>query len=193
MQSSQSMKAFVTGLLKDKLSPFYYYHNVEHTLYVTGQATAIGIEEKCTAAEIDLLEAAALWHDTGFIIQYNDHEEESCRLARQYLPGFGYAMTDTDRICGMIMATKMPQSPQNKLEFILADADLEYLGTGSAGAKATELFKELQYQDPSLTRSAWNDFQIAFLIKHHYFTRFCKENRAFAKREYLNGLLNGIE
>jgi hypothetical protein len=29
----------------------------------------------------------------------------------------------------MIMATKIPQTPQNKLEEIIADADLEYLGS----------------------------------------------------------------
>lgn len=187
------MKDFVAGLLKNKLSPFYFYHNLEHTLYVMRQAAAIGREEKCTAAEIDLLEAGALWHDTGFIINHANHETESCILAQQYLPEYGCSVTDIQTICGMIMATKMPQAPQNKLESILADADLEYLGTSSAGEKATDLFKENQYRDPSLTVAAWTDFQIAFLIKHHYFTRFCKENRAPAKQEYLNRLLNGIE
>jgi uncharacterized protein len=193
MQSNHSMKTFVSGLLKNKLSPFYFYHNPEHTLYVTEQAAAIGRAEACTAKEINLLEAAALWHDTGFITSYTNHEEESCILARQYLPEYGYSATYTAAVCGMIMATKMPQTPQNKLESILADDDLEYLGTAGAGEKAAGLFKELQHQDPSLTLSAWHDFQIAFLVKHHYFTRFCKENREWTKKEYLQRLLNGIE
>lgn len=192
MPSSQ-MKSFVADLLKDKLSPFYFYHNYEHTFYVMDKAVEIGQHEKCTDKEIDLLSTAALWHDTGFINTYDNHEKESCLLARQYLPGYGYSLGDINAICEMVMATRIPQSPQNRLEEIIADADLEYLGTSSAGEKAANLFKELNYRNKSLTISAWNDRQIAFLIKHHYFTRFCKENRAPLKHEYLNRLLNGIE
>ncbi|MBC7889541.1 MAG: HD domain-containing protein [Ferruginibacter sp.] len=183
------MKAFVINLLKNNLSPFYYYHNHEHTLYVVEKALEIGQYEKCTAKEIDLLNTAALFHDTGYLNSYAGHEEESCLLARQYLPGYGYLAPDTDAICAMIMATKMPQSPKNKLEEIIADADLEYLGTDSAGIKSDSLFFELQSLNPLLTKEQWNRTQISFLQKHHYFTRFCKENREPAKRIYLEKLM----
>lgn len=191
MPSKASLQEFVIDLLKSRLPHYYYYHNYEHTLYVLDQVKEIGLQEKCTTEEIHLLGTAALWHDAGYINMYTGHEEEGCRLARQYLPQYGYADSETETICGMIMATKMPQSPNNKLEEIMADADLEYLGTESAGTKAGYLFKELQYIDPSLTIREWNNTQIAFLKKHQYFTRFCKENRAPKKSLYLNTLLEG--
>ena len=92
----------------------------------------------------------------------------------------------------MIMATKMPQSPQNKVEAILADADLEYLGTDSVEEKAENLYKELQHLNPALTKSQWLKTQISFLQAHRYFTRFCKENRQPAKQVYLNKLTNQL-
>ena len=185
MQSKQDMQLFVVNLLKEKLSPFYYYHNHAHTLFVLASAIEIGLSEGCTKEELDLLTAAALWHDTGYINTYTHHEEASCLLARQYLPDYGYTATAIDRVCGMIMATKLPQSPKNKLEAIIADADLAYLGTGSAAAQAGNLFKELLHRHPRLTPAKWDKTQVTFLKMHHYFTHYCKEVKEPAKQQYL--------
>lgn len=190
--SLQQMKLFVVDLLKEKLSPFYYYHNYGHTLYVFDKVIEIGQQEDCTEKEIDLLSAAALWHDAGFINTYNNHEKAGCQLAQQYLPAYGYDATDINTICGMIMVTKMPQHPQTKLETIIADADLEYLGTYTVEEKAANLFRELQHINPSLTKAQWHKTQVGFLQKHQYFTHFCKENREPVKREYLWNLVNNI-
>ena len=189
MQSKLPMKEFVVNLLNNKVPDYYYYHNYEHTLYVLDKAVEIGRLENCTAKEIELLSAAALWHDTGYINTYDGHEAESCALAQKYLPGYGFTADDINKVCGMIMATKIPQSPQNKLEAIIADADLEYLGTHSAGNKANDFFKELHHLNPSLTKADWNKTQISFLQDHHYFTGYCKENSEPVKAAYLSKLL----
>jgi predicted metal-dependent HD superfamily phosphohydrolase len=154
------------------------------------KAIEIGQYENCTEHEIKLLIAAALWHDTGYTNTHHGHEEESCALARQYLPGFGYSDNDIDTICGMIMATKIPQLPKNKLEEIIADADLEYLGTEDAANKADSLFRELHSINPSLTFEEWNRVQISFLQQHHYFTHYCKNKREPFKQSYLEHLIN---
>lgn len=193
MQNKQSMQDFVISLLKANLSEFYYYHNYEHTLYVIEKVVEIGLYEKCTNEELELVTIAAMWHDTGYIKTYKDHEEESCKLARHYLPGYGVPAADIAKICGMIMATEIPQMPKTKLEEILADADLEYLGSSYFEIKADKLFNELQHLNPSLTAEEWNKAQISFLQKHHYFTGFCKENRESIKQMYLNKLIHDTE
>ena len=184
------MKEFVINLLNSNLPPNYYYHNYEHTLYVLDQVLEIGEHENCTADEMKLLSAAALWHDSGYIKTYVGHEEEGCVLAKQYLPGHGFPDEDIDKVCGMIMATKIPQSPKNKLEEIIADADLEYLGTDRAAVLANNLFKELNTLNPLITKEAWNKTEIDFLTAHHYFTGYCKENKEHIKQSYLKSLLN---
>jgi uncharacterized protein len=177
MQNKIQMQQFVIEMLKEKLPVNYYYHNYEHTLYVQEKAIEIGTHENCTEKEIQLLSAAALWHDTGYIHIYTGHEEAGCLLAKKHLPLYGFSKKDIAIIIGMIMATKILQTPKNKLEEILADADLEYLGTDAVAEKAHLLFKELQFLNPSLTEEAWNRMQITFLEGHHYFTQYCKVNK----------------
>jgi uncharacterized protein len=189
MQSDGQMKTFVLNLLDSKLSSDYHYHDSKHTLYVIDKTIEIAKHENCTADEIRLLTVAAIWHDVGHIKIYNGHEKESCNFARQYLPGYGFSDDEINQVCGMIMATQIPQSPQNRLEEILADADLEYLGTANTGKMSENLFLELHSMDTELTREEWNAMQITFLKDHHYFTNFCKKNREPVKAAYLKKLL----
>ena len=189
MQNNSAMTDFVVDLLKNKIPPFYYYHNYQHTLYVVDKAIEIAKKENCSEYEIDLVTTAALWHDTGFIKTYLNHEQESCVLATKYLPEFGYNAEDIDKICGMIMATKIPQRPKTKLEEIVADADLEYLATDAASEKAGDLFKEWKLLDPSLTDEECQRRELAFLKAHHYFTSFCREEKEPQKLAYLDQLI----
>ena len=189
MQSRKHMKDFIISMLKNNLSEFLYYHNYEHTLYVLEKVLEIGRYEKCSEEELELIAAAALWHDTGYIKTYKDHEEESCMMARHYLPDYGFSPVDIEKVCGMIMATKIPQLPKTKSEEILADADLEYMGTAAFEIKADSLFREMKCINPALTIEKWNEVQISFLQKHHYFTKFCQVNREPVKLALLNKLV----
>ncbi len=189
MPNKQPMQKFVINLLRNNLPEKYNYHNPEHTLYVQEKVLEIGRHEQCTDEELRLLATAALWHDTGYIKMYGNHEVQSCLLARKYLPEYGYDDFDIDLICGMIMATKIPQLPRTKLEEIIADADLEYLGTESFESKAESLFLEMHSMNPSLTLDKWNEMQISFIRQHHYFTRYCKENKEPLKQIILDKLI----
>lgn len=192
MHTNDTMRNFVTELLRQGLPREYYYHDLDHSLYVSDKAIEIGKAEHCTAQELRLLETAGLWHDTGFIEVYNDHEAAGVRLVRKWLPEFGYSQTEIEKIAGMIAATKIPQSPHNKLEEIIADADLEYLGTDTAASKAFDLYRELKHLDASLTNDEWNIRQVKFISGHHYFTKYCIENKEPLKQEYIKSLQASI-
>jgi len=189
MQNKLQMENLVISLLETNIPATYLYHNLAHTLYVQEKAIEIGRHEGCSEHELELLSTAALWHDTGYVKTYNNHEEESCIIARKNLPEHGFSIGDIDMVCGMIMATKIPQSPKNKLEEILSDADLEYLGTDNVDLKAFNLFRELQSVDLLLTEEKWRQMQISFLQKHHYFTNYCIKYREPFKQIYLNKLV----
>jgi uncharacterized protein len=188
MDTEQHMMHFVKELIHNSVAATYAYHNFNHTMYVYDKAIEIAAYEKCSDADMRLLKAAALWHDTGYINIYYGHEEESCVQAKKYLPDFGFTKDEIYVICGMIMATKIPQTPHNLLEQIIADADLEYLGTGEAEKQANQLFQELQMLNPYLHEELWNRTQIFFLDHHHFFTNYCKQHKDPLKLQYLNGL-----
>ena len=189
MLSKMHMQDFVISLLMYHLPVNYEFHNYKHTLYVQEKAAEIGKYENCNEEELELISIAALWHDIGYINTYDNHEEESCRLAKKYLPKYGIDDNNINKICGMIRATKIPQLPQNNLEAIVADADLEYLGTDQAKKIAHDLFLERMHLAPSLSKEEWNKMQITFLKDHHYFTNFCIKYKERVKAEYLAGLM----
>ncbi|MCB9241598.1 MAG: HD domain-containing protein [Flavobacteriales bacterium] len=156
-------------------------------------ASAIGRDEGLSDHEWTLLKTAILLHDSGFMEGYQEHEERSCEIASQILPNYGYTEKDIEIIHGMIRATKIPQQPTNILENIIADADLEYLGTDRFDDISETLFQEWQNKDIIHSREDWDKAQIAFISKHRYFTDFCKAHREQAKWDNLDRVKQRVE
>jgi predicted metal-dependent HD superfamily phosphohydrolase len=167
-----------------KLPDHLTYHNLDHTAYVLEKAIFLAKESHVSAEDLHLLKLAALFHDTGFIDNPKDHEEKGCKIAEGYLAK-GYSKAELDKIYGMIMATKIPQSPTTLLENILADADLEYLGTDLFEQIGESLFTELKHFNPNFTEQAWDELQLVFMQKHHYHTEYCQKHREPKKQENL--------
>lgn len=167
-----------------KLPQYLTYHNLDHTAYVLDQVVFLANESHVSEEDLHLLKLAALFHDTGFIDNPKDHEEKGCKIAESYLAK-SYSAEDLKKIYGMIMATKIPQSPTTLLENILADADLEYLGTDLFEKIGETLFEELKHFNPDFTAQAWDELQLVFMEKHHYHTEYCRKNREPKKQENL--------
>ena len=75
-----------------------------------------------------ILKTAVLFHDMGYINQYENNETIGVEYARKFLPEYGYFKIQIEKISKLILVTKVPQTPKNKLEKIICDADLDYLG-----------------------------------------------------------------
>ena len=176
---------FIIQKLRNELSPKLSYHSVAHVLDVYDAAEKIGKAENISAAEMKLVLTAAAYHDSGFLKGAKNHEEESCRIVRENLPGFDYQPNQIEQICGMIMATKIPQSPKNYLEEILADADLDYLGRDDFFTIGNQLFAELTNFGTIKTVHEWDELQVRFLESHHYFTKTALQLRQAKKEAHL--------
>lgn len=174
--------------LSHNLSDNLTYHSLDHTLDVEDAAIRLAKILEIGAHDMMLLQTAALLHDAGFIYTYKNHEEKGCEIAREILPDYGYDSNDIDKICGMIMATKIPQQPRTKLEEILADADLDYLGRDDYEPIAYRLFKEMKAFGFLDTDQDWLRVQINFLKHHHYHTNWAKQNRSELKGQVLSRL-----
>ncbi|MCY1378022.1 hypothetical protein D3C87_1448270 [compost metagenome] len=85
----------------------------------------------------------------------------------------------------MIMATRIPQMPQNLLEEILADADLDYLGRDDFFTIGDRLYEELSVFGMVSNEWDWNVLQVKFLEAHHYFTDTAIRLRKQKKEENL--------
>lgn len=176
---------FILKKLGKELPQHLSYHSVEHIHDVYTAAEKLGKQENISDYEMKLLLTAAWFHDSGFLKGAKDHEEESCRITRQTLPDYGYTAEEIERICGMIMATRIPQSPKNHLEEILADADLDYLGRDDFFTIGDKLFAELSIFGFLKTTDEWNRLQVRFLESHHYFTPTAIQQKQAIKEAHL--------
>ncbi|QJD96823.1 HD domain-containing protein [Mucilaginibacter robiniae] len=176
---------FIMNKLRQELPNHLYYHSIEHVQDVYEAAEMLAKQEGLSAYETQLLLTAARYHDAGFLKGSQDHEEESCRIAQENLPTYGYNEEEISRICGIIMATRLPQTPKNHLEEILADADLDYLGRDDFFAVGYKLFQELLSFGVLSTEEEWNKLQVRFLESHHYFTSTAIQLRQEKKQVHL--------
>lgn len=189
MNRFNAMHRELLTFLEINLPHYYHYHSPDHTRYVLSVAGEIAEAEGVSRTEKELILVAALFHDIGFVHGKDEHEKVSCTIARDWLKDRDFSQKEIDAVCGMIMATKIPQSPETHAEKILADADLEYLGTEHFYSVSQLLYKEQKHFQPSLSLDEWNAIQLDFMQQHEYHTRFCQKKRAPVKKKNMEKYL----
>lgn len=192
MHSFSEIQKHVMDKLLKNLPDSLTYHNIGHTLDVLKQAENIANEEGINGEELFLLKVSALYHDVGFLDKYIGHEERSCEIAAGELTTFGFTPEQLDKIFGMIRATKVPQQPHTRLEEIICDADLDYLGRPDFFAIAKGLYKEFIDQKIVANAREWDELQIRFLESHHYFTQTSIQRRQQLKQIHLDEVKNKV-
>lgn len=181
--------SFLKRLASD-LDPKYTYHNVDHTKQVIRQVTRLADYSGVSGRNLELLKLAALFHDSGFLESPINHEEKSCAIARNRLKDEDITPREFDRICEMIMATKIPQNPTDELGRIMADGDLYHLGTDQYDIHTEKLFREMKNTKPDFQEGGWVDTQISFLRNHRFHTEFGKKELEPTKKIHLKNLEN---
>jgi class 3 adenylate cyclase len=176
------IQELILDKLEKELPDYLFYHNVKHTVDVVTEVELIGWGEGCSDEEILLLKTAGLFHDAGHTIAYDNHEFYGTEMAKSMLPKFNYSTEQIDRICQIIMATKLPPTPKNLLEEIICDSDLDYLGRSDFIPVSNTLFEELKAQNKIGALNDWNKIQVKFITGHQYFTNTARSLREVNKQ-----------
>ncbi|MFW5820887.1 MAG: adenylate/guanylate cyclase domain-containing protein [Bacteroidota bacterium] len=187
------IQEIILDKLERELPPYLYYHNVKHTVDVVTEVELIGWAEGVSDDDILLLKTAALFHDAGHIISYDDHEFHGTVIAREVLPSFGYSKEQIEKIIELIMATKLPPRPRNVLEQIMCDADLDYLGRSDMIPVSNALYSELKEQNKIGSMDEWNNLQIRFISGHQYFTETARNLREVNKQKQIQRIRRILE
>lgn len=108
-----------------KQSSRLFFHNWEHTQVVRRWAVKLA---KAMNADVELIETAAIFHDTGYVLNPNStqHEEDSVEFLRDLSKNENYAFLRdrVDELEKCILATKVGASPSWREAKIVKDADL---------------------------------------------------------------------
>ncbi|NBU81517.1 MAG: phosphohydrolase [Flavobacteriaceae bacterium] len=172
-------------LLSERLPKDLYYHSLEHTKEVVKAVERIALLEGVRDEGLFLLKSAALFHDAGFIEQYEHNEPIGAALAEKMLPKYGYNEQHIKTIKELIYVTQIPHKPVTKLQEIMCDADLDYLGTEAFDEISDKLKRELMAKGKVQSDKEWDTIQIPFLKQHHYFTNTAILTREKLKQEQI--------
>jgi predicted metal-dependent HD superfamily phosphohydrolase len=154
----------------------YVFHDLQHTRNVVEAVVELGNACNLTDKELNLLQLAAWFHDTGYKEGAEGHEERSSKLATDFLTAQGIASEDIDTICECILATKLPFEPKNFLEEIICDADLSHLGKKNYWDRCGRIRQELLLtKSLVMSEQEWVEFELAFMNNHRYFTQMAEE------------------
>jgi class 3 adenylate cyclase/ligand-binding sensor domain-containing protein/predicted metal-dependent HD superfamily phosphohydrolase len=180
-------------LLSEKLPKDLYYHTLDHTKDVVKAVERLALLEGVRDEGLFLLKTAALFHDAGFTEQYEHNEPIGARLAEEMLPKHGYSDQHIRTISELIFVTQVPHKPVNKLQEIMCDADLDYLGTDSFALISDYLRKELLAKGKIQTDREWDEIQVSFLNTHRYFTPTAIQTRLKKKKENLQKVISRLQ
>lgn len=169
-------EAYLTDFFQKKIGAEYVFHDLNHTRGVMEAVTEIGNDSNISERELQLLQVAAWFHDSGYDQGAEGHEERSCRYAVSFLSKFDLPDQDLDLITRCIMATRLPFKPKDLLEEIICDADLSHLGKQSYWDRTGRLRQEmLLTRGKMMTEQDWVEFELAFMTNHRYFTTVAEE------------------
>lgn len=148
-----------------------YYHHYDHALSVMERSIYLATMEWCSGEEIEMLAIAALFHDTGFVIQYENNEPFWAKIAKNYLQTILYPQDKIDIIEKIILVTDPKKTPNTLLEKIIKDADMDNLGRDdffdiSERLKhERETIKNIKIKDPE-----WHHASLDVVEWHKFYT-----------------------
>jgi uncharacterized protein len=175
--------------LERELPGHLTYHCATHTIDdVVPAARRLADAEALATQDRIVLLTAAWFHDLGYIVRADGHEDIGIALAARELPARGYAPEDIEAVATLIRATRLPQRPENHLAGLLADADLDVLGRDDFLVYNDALRCELAAMGREDDDATWLDDQIAFVAEHRYHTTTARTEREETKMRNLHRL-----
>lgn len=181
----KSAEIFISELFSEKLSPNMMYHNFAHTMDVVNNARKIGKKSGLDNSELEIVTIAAWFHDSGYTVSYQGHEDAGIEIAKAFLIEHNYDPDKTSKVLSCINSTKMPQLPQSLPEQVICDADLIHFGREDFFDYSDLLRNEWESLGiKQVTDAEWYRQSAELLSTHKFFTQYSR--RKFEPQQALN-------
>lgn len=146
------------------------FHKHEYLHRVCNQTELLCKSENLTDDELLLTKTAVIMLYTGLSETYENYENRSVEIARNLLPEFDYSEKQIERICNLILAAKEPYNPQNKLEEILIDSKMDYIGRSDYMTQIKLLFLEKKGRSKDISQEKFIRQQVHILRDFEFYT-----------------------
>lgn len=183
---------FVFNLFKEKLPNTFIYHNYTHSKRVYKSINEIIEDSKINVKDATILQLSALLHDTGYVVTREGHEEESVKIAREFLKAENVEADIIEGVEKCIMATKFKDTePKSDLEKIIRDADSSHFGKEYFEEASDFLRQEyISQKIHNYSLDEWLNENIKVLIEcHQFYTDYALKNWQPVKEDNLAQLI----
>ncbi|MDR3610917.1 MAG: HD domain-containing protein [Ignavibacteriaceae bacterium] len=166
---------YVTDLFNKNLPSVYTYHNLRHTQEVFDAATELGEGSSVSSEELEIIQIAAWFHDTGFTKDYQDHENKSVEIVKEFLESAYYNGNKIRRITDIIKVTKKGNVPESLSGKIIRDSDIIHISKEDFYPRSLSLKAEWEYIDgKKFTESEWMQSSLEFIKRTLFYTDYAR-------------------
>ena len=167
---------FVRNLLITNLPQSIVFHDIDHAEYVSEKAEFIGLQCGLNDNEINLVKICAWFHDTGFVIDPKNHEDESVKIAENFLLQNNISIEIINQIKKCILATKISEIPEDIYSKVLCDADLMHLTEDDYFDRISKMRKEWKnLLEKKISKRKFHKISLDFFEQHHFHTQYGKK------------------
>ncbi|TYB79105.1 Pycsar system effector family protein [Bizionia myxarmorum] len=188
----EKAEAYVFDLFKSQLDASFVYHNQTHTERVVKSLREIIDNSDISEADSNMLQLAAIFHDTGYTKTIDDHESESAQIAEDFLKDNNVNTKTIEAVKACIMATRFEIIPETLHEKIICDADCSHFGKEYFQETSEFLRRELEIQGiVKFSASEWLDENIKMLSERHvFYSDYALKNWQHQKEKNLSALIS---
>lgn len=190
--------------LAERFAEVLPYHGKAHALDVIHESLLFALADGTfSGRELELLGIAAAFHDSGFIMRYDNNEVFGAEFAvNQMKEGGDYTDEEIARVQNAILSTEVQFEPgfnqlikEEKLGKILADADVSNFGRQDFLEKRKAVFDELKglgkITDSFDDKRKFNEFILRMLETHKWNTEIARKFREKQEQKNLDSFKKG--
>lgn len=184
MKIVDQAKLFVIDFFENNKDQKLTFHSLEHTLEVVRQSALISQQENLPKDELAAVLIAAWFHDTGYLIQFEDHESASIDLVRSFFRQNPREEAFVQLVENCILATKRNRKPQNLPEKIIMDADISHTANRGFINISKNFRKECSnFKGEKIPQLEYWQETFEFLESQQFFTDFAQREYQPIKKE----------
>lgn len=185
----KSSSEFVSAYLKENLPSEFKYHNFDHAREVFEAVTELGNNSGLSNEELEIIQIAAWFHDTGFVKGYIGHEYKSVEIAKEFLNGISFPPQKIERITDIILMTELANMPYTLSEKIIRDADILHIALDDFFSKCLALKSEWENTGfKKLNEAEWLQTCLDFISKTTFFTDFANSKYESGRQKNISSL-----
>ncbi len=165
----QRAEAHARAYVAANFPPTLTYHNITHIEGVANAAAQLAEEAKLGNEDRESLLVAAWFHDLGMAAGRDDHEQRGAELATAFLTKEGASQATTDRVRGLILATRLTAEASDRSEQLMRDADMAHLASENFPSTIKHLREEREaVTGQPMKKRKWLEENIGFVERTPY-------------------------